>query len=255
MKIIKRFLTKNPCYKIGRKMKIKGIMLHSVGCPVERAENFISSWDNSHTNVCVHAFVEANGDIYQTLPWDTYSWHCGKGKLGSANDGYISVEMCEPSCIIYSSRGIVDITDEKYARDFCTKTYHHACVLFASLCIKYSITPDNNTIISHSEGYKKGIASNHGDVEHLWRFFGLNMDKFRADVLSIMKDLKNTKDEKNGKQITATYMAKLISINDIDYPCDVIVYQGHNFIKIRSLSQAGMDIFYNPSTKIPSIRY
>lgn len=31
-KKIERFLTKNPCYKENKKITVKGIMLHSVGC-------------------------------------------------------------------------------------------------------------------------------------------------------------------------------------------------------------------------------
>lgn len=33
MNIIQSYLTNNPCYKAGRKITVKGLMLHSVGCP------------------------------------------------------------------------------------------------------------------------------------------------------------------------------------------------------------------------------
>ena len=33
MKIIESILTKNRCYQNGRKITVKGLMLHSVGCP------------------------------------------------------------------------------------------------------------------------------------------------------------------------------------------------------------------------------
>lgn len=32
MKVVKHLLKRNPCYKAGRKIKVKGLMLHSVGC-------------------------------------------------------------------------------------------------------------------------------------------------------------------------------------------------------------------------------
>ncbi|MBR6555163.1 MAG: SH3 domain-containing protein, partial [Clostridia bacterium] len=35
--------------------------------------------------------------------------------------------------------------------------------------------------------YQRGIASNHGDPEHLWSKFGLQMDGFRADVAAALR--------------------------------------------------------------------
>ena len=37
MKIIESMLTNNTCYKIGRAMRVKGLMLHSIGCPNRRS--------------------------------------------------------------------------------------------------------------------------------------------------------------------------------------------------------------------------
>lgn len=42
MKLVKSILTKNPCYKAGKKITVKGLMLHSVGCPQPRASAFIN---------------------------------------------------------------------------------------------------------------------------------------------------------------------------------------------------------------------
>ena len=33
MNLHQHLLTANPCYKAGRSIKAKGLMLHSVGCP------------------------------------------------------------------------------------------------------------------------------------------------------------------------------------------------------------------------------
>lgn len=43
-------------------------------------------------------------------------------------------------------------------------------------------TIDNNSVLCHCEGYKKGIASNHSDVLHWFPKHGKTMDDFRADV-------------------------------------------------------------------------
>ena len=42
MKLVQAILTKNPCYTAGRKITVKGLMLHSVGCPQPKASVFIN---------------------------------------------------------------------------------------------------------------------------------------------------------------------------------------------------------------------
>ena len=71
MNLVQHFLTNNPCYKAGRKITVKGLMLHSVGCPQPRASAFINSWNQaSYDRACVHGFIDAlDGTAYQTLPW------------------------------------------------------------------------------------------------------------------------------------------------------------------------------------------
>ena len=56
------------------------------------------------------------------------------------------------------------------------------------LCKEFNLTEKN--IICHSEGYKKGIASNHADVMHWFPKFGKSMDTFRADVKRALKEEK-----------------------------------------------------------------
>ena len=88
----------------GRKITVKGLMLHSVGCPQPRASVFINSWNSpSYSNACVHSFIDGNdGTVYQTLPWNHRGWHCGSGSKGSGNNTHIGVEMCEPACVKYT---------------------------------------------------------------------------------------------------------------------------------------------------------
>ncbi len=57
------------------------------------------------------------------------------------------------------------------------------------LCEKYSLDPlADDVIISHKEGCSRGIASNHGDPEHLWTQLGMEytMDGFRKAVKAAM---------------------------------------------------------------------
>ena len=104
MKLVESILTKNPCYTAGRKITVKGLMLHSVGCPQPKASVFINSWNSaSYTAACVHGFIDANdGTVYQTLPWNHRGWHCGSGTKGSGNNTHIGVAaLCLISVWLY----------------------------------------------------------------------------------------------------------------------------------------------------------
>ena len=100
MNIVQSILTKNPCYTAGRKITVKGLMLHSVGCSQPKASVFINSWNSaSYNNACVHGFIDGNdGTVYQTLPWNHRGWHAG----GDANNTHIGEEMFEPASINYN---------------------------------------------------------------------------------------------------------------------------------------------------------
>lgn len=191
MKLVKSLLTKNPCYTAGKKITVKGLMLHSVGCPQPRASVFINSWNRADfDNACVHAFIDGcAGSVYQTLPWNHRGWHCGSGKNGSGNDTHIGVEMCEPACIKYTGGSTFTCSDKAAAKSAAKRTYETAVELFAMLCKEYDLDPlADGVIISHAEGHKRGIASNHGDPEHLWNQLGMGytMDGFRKAVKDAM---------------------------------------------------------------------
>lgn len=185
MKIIDAPIARNSCYKINEKMDVKGLMLHSIGCPQPRADVFAERWNDPYKEVAVHGFIDGNtGEIWQFLPWDICGWHAG----GSANKTHIGVEMGEPACIKYkpsSATFAINDDDIPEAVNTAERTYRAAVELFAWLCDKYSLEPlEDGVIIGHAEGHARGVASNHGDPEHLWRQLGMDytMDTFRRDV-------------------------------------------------------------------------
>ena len=187
MTIIESILTKNPCYTAGRKIAVKGLMLHSIGCAQPNAMVFVKNWNReSYRDACVHGFIDGNtGDVYQTLPWNHRAWHCG----GAANNTHISVEMCEPASIHYTGGASFVVRDWDDATASAKRTYATAVELFAYLCKEYKLDPlEDGVILSHKEGHARGIASNHGDPEHLWTQLklGYTMDGFRRDVAKAM---------------------------------------------------------------------
>lgn len=181
MNLRKLILINNACYKAGRTITPKGIMVHSTGANNPFLKRYVGPDDgllgknqyNNHWNqdkpdgrqVCVHGFIGklADGSIatYQTLPWNHRGWHAG----GSANDTHIGFEICED-----------DLTDTSYF----SAVYKEAIELCVYLCKQYGLTEKD--IICHSEGHKLGVASNHGDVMHWFPRHGKSMDIFRADV-------------------------------------------------------------------------
>ena len=192
MKLVQSIMTKNPCYTAGRKITVKGLMLHSVGCPQPNASVFIKNWNTpSYGTACVHGFIDGNdGTVYQTLPWNHRGWHCASGPKGSGNNTHIGVEMCEPASIRYTGGSSFTCSNLSAARTSVKKTYEAAVELFAYLCKLYGLNPTaDGVIISHREGHARGIASNHGDPEHLWNGLGMGytINTFRKDVKEKMQ--------------------------------------------------------------------
>lgn len=187
MEIIEAFAEKNKCYQVGAPLTPRGIMLHSVGTPQPNAAVFARSFNQYQpggASVCVHAFVQADGTVYQTLPWEMRGWHCG----GSANSTHIGVEMTEPSAAMSRDESAAQIAG----------TYRTAVELFAELCKQYGLDPaQDGVIIGHAEGHRRGVASNHADPEYLWGAYsmGYTMDGFRRDVAEAMNENDNEDDD------------------------------------------------------------
>ena len=206
----KIILTKNPCYKVNKKMTPKGIVVHSTGANNPYLKRYIApddgvigknaygnDWNRSSTQVCVHGFIgkDKNDKVkfYQTLPFNVCCWGVGGGSKGSYNYNppYIQFEMCEDG-----------LKDKKYAK----ACYDKAVDVCVYLCQKYNISYNN--IVSHHEAYLKGYGSNHGDPHNWWDKHGFTMKKFRADVkskLSKPKKPKKVKLKKNASLYTKAY--------------------------------------------------
>ena len=193
MNLHELFLTKNRCFNTKRTIIPKGVMIHSTGANNPNLRRYVGPNDgllgnnqySNHWNTatpdgqekCVHAFIGKLNDgsiaTYQTLPWNHRAWHAGKGSKGSANDTHISFEICE---------------DNLKDKTYFDAVYKEAVELTAMLCKQYKLDPlADGVVICHSEGYKRGIASNHGDVLHWFPKHGKSMDDFRADVAKLVK--------------------------------------------------------------------
>ena len=225
MNLRKCILTNNNCYKANQKITVKGIMVHSTGANNPNLKRYVqpndgllgnnpngNSWNQAKPDgrsVCTHAFIGklADGSIatYQTLPWEINGWHAG----GSANNSYIGFEICED--------GLSDKT-------YFGKVYKEAVELCVYLCKQFNLTEKD--IICHSEGYKKGIASNHGDVMHWFPKHGKNMDTFRAAV----------KEGLTVKETTKTGTLYRVQVGAFSVKANAEAY-------VKKLKNAGFDAF------------
>lgn len=187
MHIIEVFTTGNKCYQVGAPLRPQGLMLHSIGTPQPSAAvlaRYFDQYQPGGQSVCVHAFVQADGTVYQTLPWEMRAWHCG----GAANGTHIGVEMTEPDVSMSYAEAAEQITG----------TYRTAVALFAQLCGVYGLDPlADGVIIGHAEGHRRGVASNHADPELLWDTYGMGftMDGFRRAVAEAMAGAKEEEEE------------------------------------------------------------
>ena len=185
MRLHKALLTHNDCYLRGRTIRPQGVMVHSTGANNPWLRRYLAPddgrlgtpsrrhWNQGGVGACVHAMIgkAADGSVctYQTLPWNMRGWHCGR----SGNDTHIAFEICEDG-----------LDDLSYFGD----VYQEAVELTAYLCQLYRLDPQaDGVVLCHSEGYARGIASNHADVLHWWRKFGVDMNDFRADVAAEMR--------------------------------------------------------------------
>ena len=182
----KLIFVNNECYKAGKTIVPKGLMVHSTGANNPMLKRYVGPDDGllgknqygNHWNrpmdrkVCVHAFIGKleDGSIatYQTLPWNHRAWHCGSGPKGSGNDSHVSFEICEDG-----------LTNADYFRG----VFNEAVALCAYLCDMFKLDPmKDGVIIGHYEGHQRGLAGNHADPRHWFTKFGESMDSFRAAV-------------------------------------------------------------------------
>lgn len=179
-------------------------MVHSLGVAQPNVQVFLDTWNVPDVEKCVHAFVHKNG-VAQTLPWNWRGWHAGKSATGkvSANNTHISFEICEPAGHTYNGGTMVGYDVERNAEYFAA-VYKNAVELTAMLCQKYDLDPlADGVVICHSEGYQRGIASNHADVMHWFPKHGKSMDTFRADVAAQMKGETEMTQEKFDEMFAA----------------------------------------------------
>lgn len=245
LQIIEATMKNSPCYTSGREITVNGMYAHSVGCPCEKAKNIINNMNKSSAGAGVHAVIQPDGKVYIGLPITNTAkrkairnWHCGSGSKGSGNNTHIGVELTEPATIKYTGgANWIETGDGSNTKSVVLANYKNAVEYFALRCKELNLDPmSDGVIISHAEGHKRGYASNHGDVEHMWSKFGLTMDQFRKDVKAKMA----------GDEISVTGSVTPTTtadqkINSLSGTVTVI-YDGYDGLNIRNTPTYGDNV-------------
>ena len=181
------YLTQNDCYRSGRTITPKGIVVHSTGAANPYLRRYVqpddgrlgknpydNHWNAPGLDVCVNAFIGLDRDeavrCYQTLPWNMRPWGVGSGPKGSYNSTHIQFEICE---------------DDHSSESYCRTCFETAAQLCAFLCRRYDIPVQS--VVSHHEAYRAGYGSGHVDPDNWWPKFGLSMDALRARVSALLE--------------------------------------------------------------------
>lgn len=178
----------------------KGIMVHSTASPGVSAQRFRDRWNVPGVGASVHYFVD-DKSIIQCLPTDKRAGHCA----GAANKTHIAFEMCEPTGLQYNSNGSALVRYAPPAGYFAA-VWENAVGLCAMLCRKYALDPlKDGVILSHAEGAKRGLASNHADVGHWFPHEGKTMDDFRRAVRERLDGAAQPKQSKQEEESMQRY--------------------------------------------------
>ena len=205
-------MTQSTCYKGTRKFTPKGVLWHSTGAnnpwlkryvqPDDNASNktellaligknaYANDWNHIDRQAGLNFWIGklADGTVaaIQTMPWDYRPWGCGSGSKGSCNNTHIQFEICEDG-----------LNDKSY----WDAVYKEACEMTAYLCKMFGINPKGTivcngvtvpTIIDHTGSHSLGLGSNHGDIQHWSRKYGVTMETVRNDVAALLASTSAT---------------------------------------------------------------
>lgn len=182
-KFYETIATYSGAYQANRRIKPKGIVIHSTGAenpylwrwvndPINAGSNSSANYfggENDDRQVTPHAVfgLDINRDcaVIKILPYDYRCWGCGHDVNGSYNDSHIQIEIAE---------------DAGLTREYLLKALNSVAEWSARLCIEYGINVKD--VVSHKEAHAAGYASNHGDPEHWLSKYGITMDNVREKV-------------------------------------------------------------------------
>lgn len=166
---------------------VKGLCLHSVGCPQPKADVFAKSFNSPNAHASIHGVIEPGRFIemapcFEKAGQTKKCYHVGSGSKGSRNSTHIGIEMTEPNTITYTGGASYRDNNPAKTKEFFLANTDTAAQVFADLCIFHNLTVNDITITTHRQSYLDGYGGNHGDPWHIWKNIGYDLAQFRKDV-------------------------------------------------------------------------
>ena len=207
-------------YHKGREFPVHWIVLHFTANNGDTAQNNADYFAREVVEASAHYFVDPN-EIYQSVKDSDTAWHCGRERGGSyyndcRNANSIGIEMCS-----VIRNGVYVIPEEttkraaKLTRELMAK-YH---VPISRVCRHYDVT--------------------HKECPEPWVRNPKQWEKFLA-MLTEKEDEELVKNKK-------------VLLNGKAYDCECIDKNDVNYIKMRSLTQAGFNVVYDAVRQMPTI--
>lgn len=209
---------------------IRYIVLHYTANNGDTAQNNADYFAGANRRASAHYFVDEN-EVVQSVRDTDAAWHCG-GSIESdhhplcgicTNRNSLGVEMCS------------DIVSGKYT--ITQQTVDRTVELVRWLMDKYGIDVDH--VVRHYDVTGKDCPEPWVRDESLWR-------KFKARLTAPVEPEPKKEDDEVVEK-------KKVLLNGKTYECDIINKDETNYIKMRSLQQAGFMIGYDAVRKVPSI--
>lgn len=225
-------MTNSSCFKKNQKMIPVGIVWNSTGENKPYLKNYVQptykeDWnyndiikiiglndrgdDYNHTlrNDGYHAWIGLDDSknilSVQTLPWNYRAAGCGMGEVGSADNGWIQINICE------------NVLNN---HEYFSEMYGELINLTAYLCELFEIDPFGSaplndfsdkicpTIMDHHEANKLGVATSRQDVFHWFKKYDLNMRKAREDVQKLIQNTVSPYAKLNNVQTNKVNVSK-----------------------------------------------
>lgn len=208
---------------------IKYIVMHYTANDGDTDEGNAHYFQGAGRRASAHYFVDEDS-VTQSVRDNDAAWHCG-GALESShhplrgicmNRNSLGVEMCS------------DIVGGKYT--ITPQTVDRAVELVKYLVAKYGIDVDH--VVRHYDVTGKLCPEPWVRDESLWR-------KFKARLTAPVEPEPKKEDKVVEK--------KNVMLNGKTYTCECITRDEVNYIKMRSLEQAGFTVSYDAVRKLPSI--
>ena len=206
---------------------IKYIVIHYTANDGDTSMNNARYFQRPNCRASAHYFVDEDS-VTQSVRDADGAWHCG-GALESSHHPLHNI------CMNRNSLGVEMCSDKVNGKYVITaQTVDRTVELVRWLMAKYGIAADH--VVRHYDVTGKACPEPWVRDESLWR-------AFKARLTA----------PKKPKEETEVVETKKVMLNGKTYDCACIFKDGTNYIKMRSLQQAGFAVDYDAARNLPSI--